>query len=107
MKKNKNYALVVVTIVLSLLMSILGCSDEKMTLLAQDPVPVYKSQEDALTGNRNMASGYVSKGEQVLVLKCIDVKHYQIYKVQLSNGVGGYVNEGDYLLLKAGKKSAC
>lgn len=82
-----------------LIMSLFGCSGDKIILLAKGPVPVYNTQEDALSGNKDLASGIIREGQQVLVLKCIDVKHYQIYKIKTANGLIKYVNDGNYSLI--------
>jgi hypothetical protein len=83
-----------------LIISLLGCSEDKITLLTKGPVPVYNTQEDALSGNRSLASGMLREGQHVLVLKCIDVKHYEIYKIRTADGSIKYVNDGNYSLIK-------
>jgi hypothetical protein len=100
MKIKTRNVLGISVIIVGLFASLLCCSGEKKTLLANGPVPVYKTQEDALSGNRSLASGMLSKGQKVLILKYIDVKHYQIYTVELSDGVTGFINDGDYSVLK-------
>jgi hypothetical protein len=92
--------IIIITIIAGVLVSLTNCSGEKMTLLAKGPVPLYKTQEDSLSGNQNLADGVLSQGQQVQIVKCIDVKHYQIYKVKLSNGAIRYINDGNYLISK-------
>ena len=107
MKMNTKNVLRITIIMAGLLVGLVSCSGEKMTLLANGPVPIYRTQEDALSGNRSLAYGIISKGQQVQIVKCIDVKHYQIYKVKLPDGAIVYINDGDYSVLKNGKKSPC
>lgn len=104
MKTYKKNVLGITIVMAGLLANLLSCHAEKITLLANGPVPIYRTQEDALSGNQSLAYRLLSKGQQVTVVKSIDVKHYQIYKVKPSNGEIGYVNDGDYSMLRDGKK---
>jgi hypothetical protein len=72
-----------------------GCYSQDLILKADGPVPIYTTKDAALSGK---ASSMRSKGQQVPIRECIDIKHYQIYKVELSAGVIGYVNDGKYTI---------
>lgn len=75
-------------------------------LMAKDIVPVFSSQEDAMTLPKERAWKNLEPQQKVQVLSCVDVKHYLIYKVSL-NGEVGFVNEGNYVLLRNGKPAIC
>ncbi|WKT61881.1 hypothetical protein Q2E61_06705 [Microbulbifer thermotolerans] len=75
-------------------------------LMAKEIVPVFSSQEDAMTLPKERAWKNLEPQQKVQVLSCVDVKHYLIYKVSLNGGVG-FVNEGNYVLLRSGKPAIC
>lgn len=78
-----------------------------ITLIAEGTVPVYATQEDAIKSPSPPTIAQLSAGERVPVTKCLDVKHYLIYKVRLPDGRDGYVLDGKYLLMKNGKPTCC
>ena len=76
-------------------------------LRALEVVPVFHSEEDALKLPTEKAWIYLNESEEVEVETCIDVKHYLIFKALLPNGEKGYINNGEYILLKSGKRTHC
>ena len=94
MKSCQSYVfalIVMVSLVASLFACSNGCYSQDLILKADWPVPICTTTDAALFGK---ASSMLSKGQQVPIRECIDIKHYQIYKVELSAGVIGYVNDG-------------
>ena len=83
---------------LSLLLYNMLLQSERI-LLANEIVPVYKSIDDALASNQPPKLTELKLNQRVHLIKCIDVKHYYIYKVKLDNGTVGFINEGDITLL--------
>ncbi|MCX2803352.1 hypothetical protein OQJ68_16360 [Microbulbifer thermotolerans] len=57
-------------------------------LMAKEIVPVFSSQEDAMTLPKERAWKNLEPQQKVQVLSCVDVKHYLIYKVSLNGGGG-------------------
>jgi hypothetical protein len=78
-----------------------------INLIAIDPVPVYSYQEEAMKNPAPNPRLYLMPGQQVEVAKCIDVKHYQIYKIKSPDGKPGFILDGNYRLEHNGKPSAC
>lgn len=66
-------------------------------LVAREPVPIYESEaasrKPSTSTRRNLRVD-----ERAAVVECIDVKHYLVYKVRLSDGSVGYINDGKYSL---------
>lgn len=82
-------------------LSLSGCFDEKgLFLVAEGFVPVYATVEDSLAILPVNSIMKLEPEQKVRVLKRIDVKHYQIYKISLSDGSVGYINEGKYELIR-------
>ena len=75
-------------------------SPRGLTLVTKGTVPVYATQEDAMKSPSPPAIAQLSAGESVPVTKCVDVKHYLIYKVRLPDGRDGFVLDGEYSLIK-------
>ena len=83
-------------------------SDEDLFLVAKDVVPVYGSADEATSSSPQViAIAKLKRLENVLIVQCIDMKHYQIYRIRLPNGHHGFVNEGNYQLVRDGKPSSC
>lgn len=78
-----------------------------LTLLANGTVPVYATEDDALKTPSPTAIALLLAGQSVPVTKCLDVKHYLIYKVQLADGRDGFVLDGKYTLMRDGKQAFC
>lgn len=76
-------------------------------LVANDIVPVFMSQQDAMSLPKERAWKNLEPQQKVQVLSCVDVKHYLIYEVSLDDGKTGFVNEGNYVLLRNGKPAIC
>lgn len=81
--------------------------ESNLFLVSYDIVPVYKTKAEAISSPPKNSFSKLLYNERVQVIKCVDVKHYQIYKVRLLNGEFGYVNEGKYVLLRDEKQSHC
>ena len=82
-------------------------SPRGLTLVTKGKVPVYATQEDAMKSPSPPAIAELLAGESVPVKKCVDVKHYMIYKVRLPYGRDGFILEGEYLLMRDGKQAFC
>lgn len=82
-------------------LSLSGCFNERgLFLVAEEFVPVYETVEGSLVNYPMKSVAGLEPRQKARVLKRVDVKHYQIYKVELSGGKIGYVNEGKYKLLR-------
>lgn len=87
-------------VIIMTVFSLAGCFNDKNAVLhANDIVPVYKTSEDAMSPSLEGKISEIHAQQQVEVVRFVDMKHYQIYKVRLSDGIIGYVNVGDYTLL--------
>lgn len=82
-------------------------SDPRLILAADSTVPVYVGIDEALAAPPAGVIAELQPQQQVKVVRCVDVKHYIIYKVQLPDGRIGFVNDGKYTLLRDGKPSFC
>jgi hypothetical protein len=79
-----------------------------VSLVARDTVAVYATIEDAMASPLPKPIAELAPQQRVSILQCVDVKHYQLYRVRLPNDRTGYVNAGNYQLLdKAGAPSSC
>lgn len=78
-----------------------------LILVAQGKVPVFGTVEDSMKSPEPNPVMELISQQSVEVVSCVDVKHYLVYKVRSSDGTIGYVNNGDYILLRDGKKSYC
>lgn len=76
-------------------------------LVAQERVAVYESSGDALEKPVSTVKNWLSPTEKVEVRECVDVKHYQIYRIRRSDGSVGYVNDGKYQLVRKGQPATC
>jgi hypothetical protein len=70
---------------------------ELVFLTAKESVPVFATIED-LKSSSSPTVSVLELNQRVPVLKCIDTKEYQIYKVRLLDGKLGYVLVGKYEL---------
>ncbi len=80
-------------------------SPRGLTLVANDKVLVYATEDEAMAWPHPAAIAELSAGQSVPVTKCVDVKHYLIYKVRLPDGRDAFVLEGDYTLMRGGKEA--
>jgi len=103
----KGWLMVLIIILLSTAAWVFYFSEPNLLLVAQGPVLVYESVDDATATLPQKVIAELQLHQSVDVIQCIDVKHYQIYKVRLPDGRFGFVNEGRYVLLRNGKPSAC
>lgn len=85
-----------------------ACTQERdLLLIANSTVPVYDAPENALAPPPRTMIAELQAQQQVAVIKCSDVKHYQIYKIRLPDGRVGYINEGSYMLVRNGERAHC
>lgn len=93
-------------VIIMTIFSLGGCFNDKNTILhANDIVLIYKTPEDAMSSSLEGRISELHAQQQAEVEKFVDVKHYQIYRVRLPCGIVGYVNEGDYVLLRNDNES--
>ncbi|MFC3285981.1 hypothetical protein [Litchfieldella rifensis] len=97
-----------VGLIVMAIFSLGACFHEReLFLVANGIVPIYETSEDAMSSPPKGIIAELQAQQRVKVVKCIDVKHYLIYKVRLSDGRIGYVIEGEYVLLRNGEQSHC
>lgn len=78
-----------------------GCFNERgLFLVAEEFVPVYETVEASLVKYPMKSVAGLEPKQKARVLKRVDVKHYQVYKIEFSDGKIGYINEGKYKLLR-------
>ena len=82
-------------------------STRGLMLVAKEVVPVYATENQAMTWPHPTAMTELSAGQSVLVAKCVDVKLYLIYKVHLPDGRDGFVLDGKYDLIRNGTQASC
>ena len=82
-------------------------SPRGMVLVTEGIVPVYATEQDAMTSPPPAVVTTLSNGQSVPVMKCVDVKSYFLHQVQLPDGRIGFVNEGKYTLMRNGKQAFC
>lgn len=78
-----------------------------LLLVAHEIVPIYESERDAVRSPASSTNRQLKPSERVQVIKCIDVKHYLIYKVRFSDGATGFINDGNYALERRGSPASC
>lgn len=82
-------------------------STDGITLVAQNAVPVFATEKQAMTWPHPVPIAELSSGQTVPVTKCVDVKSYMIYKIRLPDGRDGFVLDGQYLVMRNGKRTSC
>jgi hypothetical protein len=82
-------------------------SPRGLTLIAKERVMLYATEDGAMTWPHPAAIAELPVGQRVPVIKCVDVKHYLIYKVRLPDGREGFVLEGNYILTRNGEEAFC
>lgn len=93
--------ILIIVILLTVSFSVVFISScPSLDIIAQEEINVYEDIDDALSASPQERIGKLSEGQRAVVLKCIDVKHYQIYKIRLPDGRKGFVNDGKYSLVK-------
>ena len=71
---------------------------ENITLVALEPLTVYKTPSgEALQSSTGFAE-IITAGSRMTVTSCVDVKHYVVPEVRLNDGRVGYVIEGKFNL---------
>ena len=80
---------------------------QQLYLVANEIVPVFANQQDAMSLPKELAWKTLKPQQKVKVLSCVDVKHYLIYEISLGDGETGVVNEGSYFLLRNDKPAIC
>ena len=82
-------------------------STDRMTLVAQNIVPVYATEKQAMTWPHPEPIAELSSGQSVPLTKCVDVKSDMVYKVRLPDGRDGFVLDGEYIIMRDGKRTSC
>lgn len=82
-------------------------STKGLVLVAEETVYIYETQKKAMAWPSQKVIAKLSSGQSVPVAECVDVKHYLIYKVELPDGRNGFVLDGNYSLMRNGKKAFC
>lgn len=96
---------IVAMLIIVTLTALSGCQRE-LILTASDTVNVY-STLDAATDIAGIEFFTLQSGDKATILKCIDLKHYYVYQVMLSNGQEGFVNVGEYSITHHGVTAHC
>lgn len=99
MKKKGWFTISLFIIALILGVWFLNFAEPNLKLIAQGQVHVYGSVDSALSPLPQKVVSELEPDQGVNVVKCVDVKHYQIYKVRLPDGKIGFVNDGKYKLV--------
>jgi len=73
--------------------------EDDLVLVADGSVPVYASRHDATSSGGDVLV-VLSLHQRVKVISSIDVKHYLIYEVDVGEGKIGFVNDGDYRVVR-------
>jgi len=60
----------------------------------------YKSIDDAMSGNDNLAIGVLPANRIYKITEDYDAKHYMVYKVETKSGDGGWIVKGEYKIIK-------
>lgn len=79
----------------------------KYMLVAINPVTIYASEDDAAKWPHVKGIATLESNQKLQIIACIDIKSYLIYKVNLLDKNIGYILDGDYHILKNGKKADC
>jgi hypothetical protein len=80
---------------------------ESVFLTAKTSVPVFATKAESMSSGKTPFTE-LAPNQRVPVLRCVDVKQYQIYKVRVLDGKVGYVNVGTYELTdKGGSVTSC
>lgn len=78
-----------------------------LSLTASGTVLVFETQSAAMAVPAPSAIAQLADRQSVPVERCVDVKHYQIYEVRLPDGRHGFVNAGDYALMRGDEAAVC
>ena len=78
-----------------------------LMLVAEGEVSVYVTKNDAMESLSPSPIAVLSERQSIKVTRCVDVKHYFIYKVRLADGRIGFVNAGKYSIQRDGKPAHC
>jgi|SRR5580700_6588923 hypothetical protein len=82
--------------------------DRDVFVVASDTVPIFATRDQSLQPPSGNSLAVLQPGQSVLVVECIDLKQYQIYKVRLPDGRTGFVNAGHYTLrARSGTPTPC
>jgi len=92
----------------ALLTSCVRMGDRDVFLVTSEPVTVFATQEQSMEPVPGNSLAVLEPKQSVPVLDCVDVKHYQIYKIRMPDGRTGFVNAGHYTLRdKEGRPTSC
>jgi hypothetical protein len=108
MKSRTILIAVVIAAIIGLAAFVYFRPTETVSLVAKGEVSVFATADDSMSSPASKPIAEIAPQQSVRVLQCIDVKHYQIYKVQLPDGQNGYVNVGAYALIgRDGNPTSC
>jgi hypothetical protein len=95
--QSKNaFGLIAITV---LLMSCTRMGEpDDIHLVTSDSVSVFATKQESISPSVASPLAVLEPDARVPVLDCIDEGAYSIYKVRLSDGRSGFVNDGDYRL---------
>lgn len=100
MMKNKLFLVTCFVGLIFATLIIYSSYSENLVLVANGVVNVYESVDVAMAPLPQEPIAKLMPQNRAEVIKTVDVKHYLIYKVRLSDGRVGFVNDGDYILLQ-------
>ena len=98
MKSKLALTLAVTTSVVIVGAIFFGASGRRTTLIANGQIQVV----DRAVADPAQVSiiGTIQTGEEVVVTRCVDIKHYIVPEVRMKNGQIGYVVAGDFELIR-------
>jgi hypothetical protein len=99
MKKKSWFIISLFIVALFFWIWFLNFSEPNLKLITQGQVHVYGSVDIALSPLPQQVVSELEPEQGVDVVKCVDAKHYQIYKVRLPDGKIGFINDGKYKLV--------
>lgn len=82
----------------ALIIAIAVMMAETITLVALEPLAVYKTPSGEVLQSSTGAAEIIAAGSRLAVTSCVDVKHYVVPEVRLNDGRVGYVIEGKFNL---------
>ncbi len=97
---------VVTVVVLIVLIANMKNLPKDLYHVAKGVVPIYASENEVMALSAQIKLK-LNPSQQVAVIECIDVKHYQIYKVAMPDGTQGFVIDGSYALQRYKRPAVC
>lgn len=100
MMKNKLFIVICFVCLIFSTLIIYSFYSENLILVANGVVNVYESVDVAMAPLPQEPIAKLVPQNRAEVIKTVDVKHYLIYKVRLSDGLVGFVTDGYYIVLQ-------